>query len=176
MAKRQFSVIFQGPLILSLYCFFVDSQLSVTPSTSLSTMRHSRVMRHSRALEEATNSEEERRLKYRGAACISLDALQFSEDDLKTLDAKNVERPVEVFRAKVVNGTQLGTTFWSSSRNLASTLRWRHLESQPPPYSHVGLATILTSDCPQTLGSCASMANTGFKLVGNFSHSETSGG
>lgn len=54
-------------------------------------------MRHSRALEEAANSEEERRLKYRGAACISLDALQFYEDDLKTLDAKNVERLVEVF-------------------------------------------------------------------------------
>lgn len=55
-------------------------------------------MRHSRARVEATKSEEERRLRYRGAACISLDALQFCEDDVRTLDAKNVERLVDVFR------------------------------------------------------------------------------
>jgi hypothetical protein len=55
-------------------------------------------MRQSRARLEDAKSEEERRLRYRGAACIFIDALQFSEDDMKQLDAKNVERLVDVFR------------------------------------------------------------------------------
>lgn len=55
-------------------------------------------MRQSIAQLEDAKSEEERRLKYRGAARISLDALQFSEDDMKQLDAKNVEHLVDIFR------------------------------------------------------------------------------
>jgi hypothetical protein len=57
-------------------------------------------MRQSRARLQASKLEEERRAKFRGAARISLDLLQFPKDMSMKLDSKNVERLKEAYRSE----------------------------------------------------------------------------